>query len=94
MQKYCGQFEQFWPIALSVRAMVFLNSLSECSVVIAKFFNLKELLLAKLKSSDFFVTCYDESLNRVLQEEQMDVVLRHFKMSLAWLRSVILILLF
>ena len=91
MQKYCGQFEQFWPIALSVRAMVFLNSLSECSVVIAKFFTLgrkkcsyfinfgiapylKELLLAKLKSSDFFVTCYDESLNRVLQEEQMDVV--------------------
>ena len=40
---------------------------------------LKELLLAKLKSSDFCVTCYDESLNRVLQEEQMDVVLRYFK---------------
>ena len=38
---------------------------------------LKELLLAKLKSSDFFVTFYDESLNRVLQEEQMDVVLRY-----------------
>ena len=26
----------------------------------------------------FFVTCYDESLNRVLQEEQMEVVLRYF----------------
>ena len=39
---------------------------------------LKELLLAELKSSDFFVTCYDELLNRVLQEEQMDVVLRYF----------------
>ena len=38
----------------------------------------KELLLAKLKSSGFFLTCYDESLNRVLQEEQMDVVLRYF----------------
>ena len=38
---------------------------------------LKELL-AKLKSSDFFVTCYDELLNWVLQEEQMDVVLRYF----------------
>ena len=25
------------------------------------------------------MTCYDESLNRVLQEEQMDVVLRYFK---------------
>ena len=37
---------------------------------------LKELLLAKLKSSEFFVTFYDESINRVLQEEQMDVVLR------------------
>ena len=24
------------------------------------------------------MTCYDESLNRVLQEEQMDVVLRYF----------------
>ena len=39
---------------------------------------LKELLLAKLKSSGFFVTCYDESLNPVLQEEQMDVALRYF----------------
>ena len=76
--------------------MVFLNCLSECSVIVylqgllpwevicSYFINfgiapyLKELLLAKLKSSDFFVTCYDESLNRVLQEEQMDVVLRYF----------------
>ena len=39
---------------------------------------LKELLLAKLKSSNSFVTCYIESLNWVLQEEQMDVVLRYF----------------
>ena len=37
---------------------------------------LKELLLAKLKSSEFFVTFNDESINQVLQEEQMDVVLR------------------
>ena len=27
---------------------------------------------------NFFVTCYDELLNPVLQEEQMDVVLRYF----------------
>ena len=39
--------------------------------------HLKEPLLAKLKSSDIFLTCYDDSLNRVLQEEQMDVVLRY-----------------
>ena len=39
---------------------------------------LKELLLAKRKFSDFFVTCYDRLLNQVFQEEQMDVVLRYF----------------
>ena len=39
---------------------------------------LKELLLAKRKFSDFFVTCYDGLLNQVFQEEQMDVVLRYF----------------
>ena len=39
---------------------------------------LKELLLAKLKSSNFFVTCDDKSLNQVFQEEQMGVVLRYF----------------
>ena len=36
------------------------------------------LLVPKLKSSNFCVTVYDESLNRVFQEEQMDVVLRYF----------------
>ena len=40
--------------------------------------HLKELLVAKLKSSDFCVTCCSESLNWVFQEEQMDVVLRYF----------------
>ena len=39
---------------------------------------LKELLLAKLKSSNFFVICDDKSLNQVFQEEQMGVVLRYF----------------
>ena len=40
---------------------------------------LNELLLAKLKSSDFFfLTFYDESLNLVFQEEKMDVGLRYF----------------
>ena len=39
---------------------------------------LKELLAAKLKSSNFCGTCFDESLNRVFQEEQMDLDLRYF----------------
>ena len=39
---------------------------------------LKELIVAELNSSNFFVTCYDESLNRVFQEEQMGMVLRYF----------------
>ena len=29
------------------------------------------------KSSDFFVTSYDDSLNLLFQEEQMDVILRY-----------------
>ena len=64
----------------SVIAKSFTSKRTKCSYFInfgiAPY--LKELLLAKLKSSDFFVTCYDESLNRVLQEEQMEVVLRYF----------------
>ena len=40
---------------------------------------LKELLLAKLKSSDFFVTCHDESFSQVFQEEQMHKEFRYGK---------------
>ena len=36
------------------------------------------LSISKPKSSDFFVTCYDGSLNRLYREEQMDVILRYF----------------
>ena len=38
----------------------------------------KEQLLLKLKSSPCFVACYDESLNRTFQEEQMDTVVKYF----------------
>ena len=37
----------------------------------------KKMLLEKLKLTPFFV-CYDESMNRIFQEEQMDIVLRFF----------------
>ena len=43
---------------------------------IASYF--KKMLLEKLKLTLFFVGCYDESMNRIFQEEQMDIVLRFF----------------
>ena len=36
----------------------------------------KDVLLKSINSSEFFVLSYDESLNKVLQEDQMDV---HFR---------------
>ena len=36
----------------------------------------KDVLLKSINSSEFFVLSYDESLNKVLQEDQMDV---HFQ---------------
>ena len=39
---------------------------------------LKKVLLEKLKLTPFFVVCYDESINWIFQEEQMDIVLRFF----------------
>ena len=36
----------------------------------------KDILLKSINSSEFFVLSYDESLNKVLQEDQMDV---HFR---------------
>ena len=38
----------------------------------------KDILLKNLKSAPYFVTSYDESMNRILQEEQMDIVIRYF----------------
>ena len=57
----------------------------------------KDLLILN-SNLPIFLTCYDESLNRVFQEEQMDVVLRYFnnesESCLVILAPVILILLF
>ena len=39
---------------------------------------LKDLLISKVKAAPFYVANYDESLNRVFQEEQMDIHLRYF----------------
>ena len=39
---------------------------------------LKKMLLEKLKLTPFFAVCYDESMNRIFQEEQMDIVLQFF----------------
>ena len=36
----------------------------------------KDQLVTTIKSSDFFAVSYDESMNRVLQEEQMDIIVR------------------
>ena len=39
---------------------------------------LKDQLLIIVDTSTFFVVCYDESMNRIFQEEQMDIGLRYF----------------
>ena len=39
---------------------------------------LKDLLISKVKASPIYAASYDESLNRVFQEEQMDIHLRYF----------------
>ena len=39
----------------------------------------KKMLLEKLKLTLFFVVCYDESMNRIFQEEQMDIVFAVFQ---------------
>ena len=36
----------------------------------------KDQLVTTIKSSDFFAVSYDESMNHVLQEEQMDIIVR------------------
>ena len=38
----------------------------------------KDLLLEKLKSSKYIVVSYDDSLNTILEEEQMDILVRFF----------------
>ena len=38
----------------------------------------KEILQQKIKATPFFALSYDESLNRIFQEEQMDIILRYF----------------
>ena len=38
----------------------------------------KELLLKEIKASDCFRISFDESMNKVLQEEQMDVQIRYW----------------
>ena len=43
---------------------------------LAKFF--AQELKDKLKSTESFVICFDESLNRVVQRGQMDLVVRYF----------------
>ena len=37
-----------------------------------------EILEGKKKATHFFLMSYDESLNRIFQEEQMDIILRYF----------------
>ena len=39
---------------------------------------LKDLLISKVKAAPIYAASYDESLNRVFQEEQMDIHLRYF----------------
>ena len=39
---------------------------------------LKDTLISKVKAAPFYALSYDESLNRVFQEEQMDIHLRYF----------------
>ena len=38
----------------------------------------KDLLLKEIKASDCFGVSFDESMNKVLQEEQMDVHIRYW----------------
>ena len=47
---------------------------------IAPFF--KSLLLQDIQSSPFFSVMFDESLNKMFQEEQMDVQIRYWNIAL------------
>ena len=38
----------------------------------------KDLLVKEIKAANIFVVLFDESLNKVLQEEQMDVQFRYW----------------
>ena len=61
-------------------AKSFTLSRSKCTCYInygiAPYF--KEILLNQLQASPYVVVSYDENMNRILQEEQMDVLVRFF----------------
>ena len=61
-------------------AKAFTMGRTKCSYFInfgiASYF--KEVLQQKMKATPFFALSYNESLNRIFQEEQMDIKLRYF----------------
>ena len=87
--RFCDDLSKFFGrmFSDSMVAKSFTLGRTKCSYFISFGITpyLKELLIAKLKYFDFFVACYDESLNRVLQEEQMDKLLDKLLESLSTL---------